>query len=293
MSVPIDPNTGEEISAPVVPKPWPTGKQHISFSELATWMDCAYRHKLLNIDKLGEFTESPHASFGTSIHASSEIYLNTRVMDKEPAFKIIRDTWARNPSFVEGPFPDWSPEGFGVVDDWIKMADRILDEIPAFLDKNFPGWKCKGAEENLYEPIEGQQLRFKGIVDGVLEFIDKRGKLVYWIIDWKTCGWGWRKDQKQDFKKQLQLILYKHFWCKKHGVALKDVRCAFGLLKRDGKPGKSIELLPVSVGPKTEARGLKVVNNHISAVKRGFFLKNREACRFCEFADTVHCPQNM
>ena len=47
----------------------------------------------------------------------------------------------------------------------------------------------------------------------------------YWIIDWKTSGsWGWRRDKKQDLGMTAQLILYKHFWAKKHNIDLKDIR---------------------------------------------------------------------
>ena len=34
---------------------FPTGKQHISFSEIKIWKECPYRHKLLYIDKVGEY----------------------------------------------------------------------------------------------------------------------------------------------------------------------------------------------------------------------------------------------
>lgn len=289
----IDPSTGESVPAPEVPKvDWPTGKPHISYSELSTWMECAYRHKLLYIDDLGTFGDSPHTSFGKAVHDANENYVLTRSMVKEKAFGQIREAWVKNEElFTKGPFPDWSSDGFGEAEDWVKIADRILDDVPAFLDKEFPGWEPFAAEDLLYEPIDGHPLRFKGYIDAILKVPDKKGKkFIYWLIDWKTCGWGWGKDKQRDFRIQLQLILYKHFFAKKHGIDPKDIRCAFVLLKRDAKPGKSLGIVPVSVGPTTDAKGLKVINNHVSAVKRGLFLKNRSSCRFCEFDGTPHCP---
>lgn len=295
MSVLIDPNTGEEVDTPKVPEGWPTGKPHFSYSELSTWMECAFRHKLLYIDNLGTFEDSPYTSFGTAVHDANENYIKTRTMVKDKAFDIIRDAWARNPQFIEGPFPEWTRgKGYGEVDDWIVKADRILDDIPGFLDKQFPEWECFGAEETLYENIEGKELKFKGFIDAIIKVPGrKQGSSIYWLVDWKTCGWGWTMDQKRDFKKQLQLILYKSYWTQKHNIPMKDTRAAFCLLKRDGKPGNSVGIVPVSVGPKTKDRGLKIINNFTSAVRKGRFLKNRDSCFFCEFKDTEHCPQSL
>ena len=63
-----------------------------------------------------------------------------------------------------------------------------------------------------------------------------------------------------------QLMLYKHFWSKKHSVELKDIRCGFILLKRGGKPGKVCELVTVSVGQKKKKKALKIMNNMITLV---------------------------
>ena len=86
-----------------------------------------------------------------------------------------------------------------------------------------------------------------------------------------------------------QLILYKHFWSRKHSVPLGDIRCGFILLKRGGKPGRICELVTVSVGPKALGKAEKILNNMISSVRRGIFLKNRNSCTYCQYKDTPHC----
>ena len=141
---------------------WPTGKPHISFSELSNWMECPFRHKLIYIDKIGTFDVSPHLSFGTGVHDANENYLKTRIMDKTLAFKIIEKSWIDNADkFTNGPFPSWAKNGFGKVDDWTAKADKILNDIPAYLEEEFPGWECFDAEENLYESVPDQQIKFK------------------------------------------------------------------------------------------------------------------------------------
>ena len=86
-----------------------------------------------------------------------------------------------------------------------------------------------------------------------------------------------------------QLILYKHFWAKKHNIPFKDVRCAFILLKRGAKKGKVCDIVKVSVGPKTYIKGIKLMRNMINTVKKGMYLKNRNSCKYCQFYQTEHC----
>lgn len=273
---------------------WPTGKPHISFSELSNWMECPYRHRLLYIDKVGSFDVTPHLSFGTAVHDANENYLKTRTMDKTIAYSVIEKSWQENADkFTNGPFPSWASKGFGRIEDWLGKASKVMDDVPGYLDKEFPGWECFGAEEDLYESVPNHRIKFKGFVDAILTVKDKGGKPKYWIIDWKTCGWGWAAEKQQDFKTQLQLILYKNFWSRKHNIDMKDIRCAFALLKRDADPGESVGLVRVSVGDITSARGMDVIDRHVKAVSKGTFIKNRNSCYFCEFQNTVHCKPNL
>ena len=273
-------------------KQFPTGKPHVSFSEIKNWKECAYRHKLIYIDKIDMSTPSPYLDFGTAVHEGCETLLETKKVDKNKLIIDIKNAWEKY-GFED---PDWIAQQPGwykyvPVEEWCQWAENMWNEIPQFLDDTFPGWECIKAEEELYEEIEGKPVKFKGFIDGVIKVPKKRGKgHNYWIIDWKTSGaWGWRRDKKQDILMTAQLILYKHFWAKKHNIELKDIRCGFVLLKRAGKRGKICELVPVSVGPKSLAKGLKIMNNMISAVNRKIFLKNRNSCTYCPYFQTKHC----
>ena len=131
-----------------------------------------------------------------------------------------------------------------------------------------------------------------GLNDIVAEesIIGKDGKKKVWIIDWKTAqSYGWRRSKKQDILMTAQLILYKHFWSRKHSVPLEDIRCGFILLKRGAKPGKVCELVTVSVGPKALEKAKKIMNSMISSVSKGMYLKNRFSCKYCPYKDTEHC----
>jgi len=271
---------------------FPTNKPHVSFSEIKIWKECSYRHKLLYIDQVDVFEPSPYLDFGTAVHEGCETYLKTKKTDKEKLLCDIRSAWAKhgfdNPEWYKRQ-PSWYKHV--PVDEWCQWAERMWDEVPKFLDETFPGWECFDAEEMLYESVENKDLNFKGYIDGIIQVPKKRGEgYNYWIIDWKTAGsWGWRREKKQDILMTAQLILYKHFWSRKHSIPLKDVRCGFILLKRGGKPGRICELVTVSVGPKTLDKGVKILNNMISSVRSGMYLKNRNSCKYCPFKDTSHC----
>ncbi|HAI36648.1 MAG TPA: hypothetical protein DCM40_00110, partial [Maribacter sp.] len=230
--------------------------------------------------------------FGTAVHEGCETLLETKTVDRKKLLNDITSAWEKNgfddPEWVEKQ-PGWYK--YEPVNIWCQWAENMWNDVPDFLNNTFPGWQTVRAEEELYEEIPGKPVKFKGFIDAIIKVPKKRGEgYNYWILDWKTAqSYGWRRQKKQDILMTAQLILYKHFWSKKHNIPLKDIRCGFILLKRGAKPGKVCELVSVSVGEKTLEKGVKIMNSMISTVSRGFFLKNRESCRYCQFKDTPYC----
>jgi hypothetical protein len=273
----------------------PTGKSHVSFSEIKEWSECSWRHKLARIDKIDMFKPSPYLGFGTAVHEGCENMLEGKDLNKDKLLNDIREDFKKHgfddPEWVDKQ-PGWYKKSSDVgVEKWCTWAENMWAEVPDYLDKEFPGWETVKAEEYLYEPIDGKPVKFKGFVDAIIKVPKKRGEgYNYWILDWKTAGaYGWRRDKKQDFTLQAQLVLYKHFYSRKYNIELKDIRCAFILLKRGGKIGNIVDIVPVSVGPKTLAKGVKLMNNMINSVMKSFAMKNRNSCMFCPYKDTEHC----
>ena len=271
---------------------FPTKKQHVSFSEIKCWKECSYRHKLIHIDKLNVFKPSPYLDFGTAVHEGCESLLETKTVDRLKILKDVTNAWEEHgfgePEWYE-PMPGWYKHV--PVEEWCQWAENMWDDVPPFLDETFPGWETVAAEEALYEGIDGCDIKFKGFIDAIIKVPKTRGEgHLYWILDWKTAqSYGWRRDKKQDILMTTQLILYKHFWAKKHDVPLKDIRCGFVLLKRGGKPGKICELVKVSVGPKSLERAIKIMTGMIKTVRSGMSIKNRMSCTYCDFYQTKHC----
>jgi hypothetical protein len=273
---------------------FPTGKAHVSFSEVKHWKECSYRHKLLYIDKIENYEPSPFLDFGTAVHSGCESLLETKTVPREKLLLDIRNAWEKydfdNPEWVNKQ-PDWYKKSYAPLDEWCKWAENMWDEVIPFLDKEFPGWTLHAAEEDLYESIEGKEISFKGFIDGVIKVPKLIGKEYdYWIIDWKTAGkGGWAIDKKKDFLMQLQLVLYKYYWAEKHNIPQNHVKCAFITLGRGAKKGKVCQLVRVSAGPVTLAKGVKILNNMIASVSKKVYLKNRNSCEYCPYFKTKHC----
>jgi hypothetical protein len=259
----------------------PTGKPHISFSELRDWQDCSYRHKLRHIKGIDLSTPSPILDFGTAVHASCEDFLKTKVMNANLATDMLSQNFDSKKIY----------EGFTekALSSYKKEAIAILAEVPQFLIDTFGEWETVDAEHMLYESINNQPHAFKGFIDCILKTKDKKGKEQYWIIDWKTTAWGWGTDKKTDFKLHQQLIFYKNFWSKKANIDPKKIKCGFVLLKRTAKAGSKCELVPVSVGDVTSTRAFKNIGNMLSSLKKGIAIKNKESCTYCQFKGTEHC----
>lgn len=261
----------------------PTGKPHISFSEIRVWKECSYRHKLQFINKVGRQIPGVHMDFGTAMHSACEHFLKTRTMNVDVFTNKLTELWLEhkpeNPeSFTSAAFDQFKIEGLA-----------ILQEVPGWLDEQFPGWRFIDAEHYLYERIENHPHAFKGFIDCIIAAPGPRNKELTWLLDFKTTSWGWTADKKSDDMVRAQLVLYKNFWSAKTGTNPKDVRCGFILLKRTAKPGAHCELVTTSVGDVTTGRSLKVINNMLHSVNKGLAVKNRTSCTFCDYKDTPHC----
>lgn len=272
----------------------PTNKFHVSFSEVHTWNNCGWQHKLQYIEGLRD-EGSEHTVYGGAIHNTLEEWLlscHSVWFDWTDQIELCQKEILN--SFEKVNF---TPPESVLVKEWIQPVDGILRAVPPWMDQTFPGWKLIAAELPLFEPIEGQPGRyFKGFIDAVIKVPKPARKgskkaakgHLYWILDWKTTSWGWSADKKQDKYKRMQLALYKHYVSIKLGIPLEDIRCGFVLLKRTAK--EHCELVEVSVGDKTRTDAVNLVSLSVNSIAKRFFLKNRNSCRFCPFQGTPKCP---
>ena len=253
---------------------------HISFSELKNWAKCAYYHKLVNIDKLKGFVGSEHTAFGSAIHEVCEQRVLGRLLQGSESAR-----------FTEA----FEKEIYDLLSDGVELDQQLVTEmeqqgkelagmpVPA-LSEYFGDYEVVSAEEKLYEPIEGVEYLFKGFIDLVVKTTD--GK--YHILDWKTTSWGWDSRRRSDPMVTYQLTLYKNYFARKHNIDPKMIETHFALIKRTAKKDH-VEIFRVTSGPRKTENALKLLNKALYNIQRKKHIKNRLACRGCEFHKTEHC----
>ena len=256
---------------------------HISFSALKNWNQCPFYYKLTYVDKIKRFQGNHYTAFGTALHEVCEKTLLDANTDEESLFEeaFLRELQ----SLPEEPRKDLTPK---IVSDMREQGRRLSTVAIPALREYFTDFELVSTEEGLMEPIAefvDAEYDFKGFIDLVVKTPD--GKVH--IIDWKTCSWGWDMQRKTDPMTTYQLTLYKHFYAIKHGVDPKDIETHFALLKRTAKKN-FVEIFRVTSGPKKTKNALNLLNKALYNINKGTFIKNRLACRKCEFNKTPECP---
>lgn len=259
---------------------FPTGKPHVSYSEVSCWTACGWKHKLTYVDKVPLPDQDwIHANFGTHVHAGVENYLKTRTMNIETVTQAIEK--------------EWIEKGRKEIEKWKTWAHNILTDFPGWMDENFPGWELLGAELSLYEDIpEEESIKFKGFVDCVIRapLNEEKTRWKVWILDWKTGpAYGWKREKLEDDLTLAQLWLYKSFLTRKLDVNSREMGCAFVVLKKGAKPGSTISRYDISVGPKPMEKGEKMVRNMVTGVRKGKFIKNKYSCEWCDYRKAGIC----
>jgi hypothetical protein len=294
-----------------------TGKSHISYSELADWVSCQYKHKLKHVDKLGFDNGSIHTIFGQVVHDALEERVNHRkglhesvqspdfwrdkFSDDYFAFLLNENYSAEQKIILFGSDKekDKTIELYGK---FIKTFDNILQNVIEWLDINFPEWELIDAEVQIFEPISDDQkdISFKGFIDLIIrtpKFVTRKGvqvkvpnKYVYWILDWKTTDWGWRRAQKESHIKQIQLLFYKHYFCLKNNIDIKEANVGWILVKRSPKKGElPFELITFPSTKKKIEEAIFIARQMISALNLKYYFKNWNECFYCVYRGTDHC----
>lgn len=263
-------------------------RKKISFSELQLWETCQHRWSLDILAGKRSENFGVGMGFGTAIHSSMEL-----MFPKVGERMSSDDTKRAFDSLLEAelwPIRDKvkDPEKVDILE-LFAAGHNIIDNVASC--KELVSATVIMNEHKLEEPIartdEGDIL-FKGYIDIVLKLTGKRGKTELWICDFKTCSWGWGRDKKEDPALHRQLLLYKHFLCKKFSLDPTNVRCAFILLKKKPQDPKApAEWFPVSAGPKSVERAVNVLQTAVTQMRSGQYTKNRNECKN-KWGDT--CP---
>ena len=254
--------------------------KRISFSELKTWNDCAYKHKLVYKDKIAGFIGNEHTAFGTAIHKVCE---ESIVKDVDNPKEIFQKEFSYQlKSLIDAGYE----LNKKLVVDMNSQAAALCEQAIPATKEYFKDFEVVSVEEPLLEDITEfeSDKKFKGFIDLVLKTSD--GK--YHIIDWKTCSWGWDSKRKSEPMTTYQLVYYKNYYSKKHNINPNDIETYFALLKRTAK-NNNVEIFRVTSGPKKTKNSLNLLRKAVINIDNNIHIKNRLSCSRCEFYKTEHC----
>ena len=275
--------------------------KRISYSQYSQWDVCPFKWKLNYIDKLGEYTDSIHTMFGTSMHEVLQRYLTVmyndtvKMADALPLEKMLLTRMKRNYQQI---MERNGGEVFCEQSDMEEFYKHGLLILEWFKKKRGNYFSKKGYElVGIEVPINydlPNDIKFIGYID-VLLYDKLRDR--YKIIDIKTSTMGWNKYMKADKNKTDQLLLYKQFYGAQHDIPLDKIDVEYFIVKR--KLYEKVDFPQRRVQTFSPANGKpsinKVINNLNQFLEESFingeynmehtYIKrpSKKNCRFCEF----------
>ena len=283
----------------------------ISYSQYNQWVTCPYKWKLNYIDELGEYTDSIHTMFGTSMHEVLQTYLTVmyndtvKMADALPLEKMLLHRMKTNYNQI---MDRNGGEVFCEQSDMEEFYQHGLVILEWFKKKRGNYFSKKGYElVGIEVPINynlPNDVKFIGYMDVVL-YNKVSGR--YKIIDIKTSTMGWNKWMKADKNKTDQLLLYKQFYGAQHEIPLDKIDVEYFIVKR--KLYEKVDFPQRRVQTFSPANGKpsinKVINNLNQFIEESFidgeyntehtYIKrpSKKNCRFCEFNQTEHCDEGV
>ena len=281
--------------------------KRISYSQYNQWVTCPYKWKLNYIDKLGEFTDSIHTLFGTSMHEVLQTYLTVmyndtvKMADALPLEKMLQHRMKYNYSQImernggevfceQKDMEEFYSHGLIILEWFKKNRGKYFSK---------KGYELVGIEVPINYDLPND-IKFIGYMDVVL-YNKVSGR--YKIIDIKTSTMGWNKWMKADKNKTDQLLLYKQFYGAEKGISLDKIDVEYFIVKRKlyekvDFPQRRVQTFsPASGKPSVN----KVITNLNQFIDESFingeyntehtYIKqpSKKNCRWCEFNQTEHC----
>ena len=283
----------------------------ISYSQYNQWVTCPHKWKLNYIEDLGEFTDSIHTLFGTSMHEVLQTYLTVmyndtiKMADALPLEKMLLHRMKYNYTTImeknggvefctQADMEEFYQHGLLILE-WFKKKRANY-----FSKKNY---ELVGIEVPINYDLPND-IKFIGYMDVVIydNFRDR-----YKIIDIKTSTMGWNKYMKADKNKTDQLLLYKQFYGAQNDIPVDKIDVEYFIVKRKlyekvDFPQRRVQTFsPASGKPSIN----KVMNNLNQFIDESFingeyntehtYIKqpSKKNCRFCEFNQTEYCDAGV
>ena len=283
-------------------------EKNISYSQLSMYTQCPKKWALQYRDGHKVSEQSIHMTFGTALHETLQLYLNTMYnesaaaadrLDLETDFENrLRDEYQKGYKKNNGVhFAD--AQGLReFYSDGIEIISYIKKNRGKYFSKR--GWWLVGCEvpivlaPNPHLP----RVKYMGFLDVVL-YNENTNKFI--IIDIKTSTRGWNDKAKKDKSKQHQLVLYKKFFAQQYNVPIDDIDIEFFIVKRKLYESqdfviKRVQQFRPPSGKTSVNRATKSLNEFLDNcfTSEGFNQKDMPAltnnnCKWCPYFKTHLC----
>lgn len=258
----------------------------ISWSALKDHKDCSWYFLLKNVLKLEVFTASVHTHYGTLLHRIIQDVLTDKLEPQVGSDQFVK-VWTRFCRFYQKQLERDGHKGMSRI---AKSAATAILGIKDSFKKQFGEYKVLSIEEPLKIPLGDYPQLFRGSIDIVIELAD--GKKI--IVDFKTCNTRYFYLKNKDKYSDYQLTLYKYFFRVKHNIVNEeDIETYFAVIEKNAYNKDPLFFLRITSGEKKVENALEWLENALSAINKGIFLKNRYHCqaygRPCTFYNTEHC----
>lgn len=211
------------------------GAKNISFSQLSMYLNCPKCWERAYVRKEYVYNPSIHATFGTAFHNTLQNWLSVLYNDSVKAANEVdlakelennlRKTYLAERSRYKTDFADSATLG-EFYQDGVAILDYIVKHRKAIFPSTKTTWLV-GCEIPIYTKLQ-EKFYFKGFID-VLTYDEQFDKWKIWDIKTSTRGW---KDEKLDFVKTSQILLYKEFLSKQFDIPIENIEAEYLIVKR-------------------------------------------------------------
>ena len=214
-------------------------EKNISYSQLSMYSQCPKKWALQYRDGHKVVEQSIHMIFGTALHETLQMYLDTIYnesgvaadgLDLETDFEIrLKGCYAKaykqnnNEHFTDAQtLREFYTDG-------IEIINYIRKNRGKYFSKR--GWWLVGCEVPIVIAPNPRlsRVKYMGFLDVVM-YNENTNKFV--IIDIKTSTKGWGPKERKDKNKQYQLVLYKKFFAEQYNVNVEDIDIEFFIVRR-------------------------------------------------------------
>lgn len=283
-------------------------EKNISYSQASMYWQCPKKWALQYRDGHKVYEQSIHMVFGTALHETLQMYLDTMYnesaaaadrLDLETDFENrLRDEYQKSYKKNKGEHFADAQTLREFYSDGIEIINYIQKNRGKYFSKR--GWWLVGCEVPIVLAPNPRlpRVKYMGFLDVVL-YNENTNKFV--IIDIKTSTKGWGPKERKDKDKQFQLVLYKKFFAEQYNIPIEDIDIEFFIVRRklwesDDYIIKRVQQFRPPSGKTTLNKATKKLDEFVDNCfnKDGHNEKNMPAltndkCKWCPFYKTHLC----